>query len=442
MAVDPRFLFDVFSAVLLFLVALLGSWAPLALHSKEDSASPALSGRKMAYHLLNCMSGGVMLAAGFCHLLADALIDLAFIETPYKRFPMANFLAAIGFLVTLASDQVVHMISEPASVPAKLHDRFPGACDMELARQNGSKAEGSESSDEEDKNRPVRNKARREKIPLLEPLRVTTPTHEAHVALQDLAPQTDHSLPGKSHSVPQSIRPSDSTILQVHAQGQPHSHNWGSSERLNKDSETADFSRESLQGEHETAGLIKRRRSGQQGCSEEGEEHGHYDILISANQPSLHFATAVLLAVALCVHSVLEGMALGAQRSMESTRDILIAIAAHKGLAAYALGASVVQTGAPLKRFWAVTITFSLATPLAIFVGYALSGVGSKKGGSALSALASGTFLYVAMMEVIPRELSAAHAAKAGTQPAWLRPAKLASLLLGFFLMSMLALWA
>jgi zinc transporter 1/2/3 len=58
----------------------------------------------------------------------------------------------------------------------------------------------------------------------------------------------------------------------------------------------------------------------------------------------LSFATAVLLAAALCIHSILEGIALGAQQNMRDTQDIMLAIAAHKGLAAYALGASIVES--------------------------------------------------------------------------------------------------
>lgn len=51
-------------------------------------------------------------------------------------------------------------------------------------------------------------------------------------------------------------------------------------------------------------------------------------------------------------------------------------------------------------RFWTVIGLFSLATPVGIFVGFGMSGIASGHGGAALSALASGTFLYVAFMEV------------------------------------------
>lgn len=49
-----------------------------------------------------------------------------------------------------------------------------------------------------------------------------------------------------------------------------------------------------------------------------------------------------------------------------------------------------------------------------------------------MSALAAGTFLYVALMEVLPKELE---------DPSD-RGAKMAAMLLGFSLMSLLAVWA
>jgi hypothetical protein len=57
-------------------------------------------------------ASSVMLSAGFCHLLADALRQLAFIG----RFPIATFLAAVGYLITLLADQIVTAITaEPGS---------------------------------------------------------------------------------------------------------------------------------------------------------------------------------------------------------------------------------------------------------------------------------------------------------------------------------------
>jgi zinc transporter ZupT len=161
-------------------------------------------------------------------------------------------------------------------------------------------------------------------------------------------------------------------------------------------------------------------------------DHGIGALAASQAAHKLGFGTALLLAAALCVHSVLEGIALGAQQTLRDTEDIMLAIAAHKGLAAYALGASVVESGASAARFWTVAGLFAGATPVGIFVGLLFSEIGTGAVGAAMSALASGTFLYVAMMEVIPKELA---------DPSHMG-LKMSALLLGFGAMSLLAVWA
>ena len=79
--------------------------------------------------------------------------------------------------------------------------------------------------------------------------------------------------------------------------------------------------------------------------------------------------SAVLLSLALSLHSVLEGAALGAQTTTSAHRNIMIAILAHKGLSSYALGASLVGSQMQRTQFWALGLCFSLASPLGIMTG-------------------------------------------------------------------------
>lgn len=89
--------------------------------------------------------------------------------------------------------------------------------------------------------------------------------------------------------------------------------------------------------------------------------------------------------------AALQGMAMGAQEGFVDSLHIFIAIAAHKGLAAYALGSSIVDSGATQKRFWAVIATFALATPVGIGLGRVVASFSTSGPAAALSALASGT---------------------------------------------------
>jgi len=112
----------------------------------------------------------------------------------------------------------------------------------------------------------------------------------------------------------------------------------------------------SLSAPHERRPLIEPPP----GAADGGGPHCHYagslDMVGALNpQPHHHhgggsrhgrvsFITAVLMGVALCFHSLLEGAAMGAQETISNSLHIFIAIVSHKGLAAYALGSSIVES--------------------------------------------------------------------------------------------------
>ena len=81
---------------------------------------------------------------------------------------------------------------------------------------------------------------------------------------------------------------------------------------------------------------------------------------------------------------------MGAQATVVDTLHIFIAIVAHKGLAAYALGSSIVDSGASKIRFWVVIAIFALATPAGIGLGSIVAKFSASGPAAALSALASG----------------------------------------------------
>lgn len=81
---------------------------------------------------------------------------------------------------------------------------------------------------------------------------------------------------------------------------------------------------------------------------------------------------------------------MGAQHTMKRTSDIMVAILAHKGLASYALGSTLIDTGTDDFRFMAVVLSFASATPIGIIVGFVLSEVASGFIAASATALASG----------------------------------------------------
>jgi zinc transporter 1/2/3 len=119
---------------------------------------------------------------------------------------------------------------------------------------------------------------------------------------------------------------------------------------------------------------------------------------------------AYILALVLSVHSLIAGTALGAEQTTAGMLVIFLAIIAHKGSAAFALGVSMVRGGVPRARIPRTIAVFASMTPVGIVLGSVLASLLS--GHAALlfegvfDALAAGTFLYVAVLDVIGEEFA------------------------------------
>ena len=120
----------------------------------------------------------------------------------------------------------------------------------------------------------------------------------------------------------------------------------------------------------------------------------------------------LVLLVVLSIHSIIAGIALGIATELAASLLVMIAILSHKGSAAFALMVSVQVAGADRKRQWRVLTIFVVMTPLGIIAGTLASGL--FEGHAALlfegcfNALAAGTFIYVAILDVIDAEMTRA----------------------------------
>ena len=164
-----------------------------------------------------------------------------------------------------------------------------------------------------------------------------------------------------------------------------------------------------------------------------------------ARRPAAALAVTLAVGLGLSVHSVMEGLALGAQQDEAATAGIFFAILAHKGIAAFALGNKTYQSvvveraggGSRKTPFVLSMLLFALMTPAGIGVAWGVTSIADSPEESpwpaAFSAVGAGTFLFVATVEVIPSELG---------HDAADRGLKTAGLVAGAFLMGMLAKWA
>ena len=116
--------------------------------------------------------------------------------------------------------------------------------------------------------------------------------------------------------------------------------------------------------------------------------------------------TPFILMIALSVHSIFEGLAVGLSKTEKDVMDMVIAILIHKGAAGSSLGISLVKTFPnDFKLCRWLILTFSMATPLGVIIGMCVLNAGDIYD-VIFSSLAAGTFLYIACTEVIVEEFS------------------------------------
>ncbi|CAH2294799.1 zinc transporter ZIP2 [Pelobates cultripes] len=162
---------------------------------------------------------------------------------------------------------------------------------------------------------------------------------------------------------------------------------------------------------------------------EEPHNHIHPNIYSHASFRSL------ILFCSLSIHSVFEGLAIGLQSSYSSALEISIAVLIHKGIIVFSLSLKLLQSLS--QRTWLVVyiVVFSLMSPIGITIGIIVT---LEKSAivtmvqAILGGIASGTFVYVTFLEILPQELNTSD-----------KPLlKVLFIVIGFTVMAVIAIWA
>ena len=115
--------------------------------------------------------------------------------------------------------------------------------------------------------------------------------------------------------------------------------------------------------------------------------------------------TPYILLLALSLHGIFEGIALGVINNNSECIILFIAIIAHKWAESFALGISFYKAKIDSKIFLKMLTLFTFFTPVGILIGMYFSKSGFLIEGIMLS-VSSGTFIYVSTSEVIVEEFS------------------------------------
>jgi len=127
----------------------------------------------------------------------------------------------------------------------------------------------------------------------------------------------------------------------------------------------------------------------------------------SGNKPARKFSPTVLM-MALSVHSIIAGIALGAEDIFSRAVILFIPILAYKISAVFALEVNLHRAGIQSKLVKKASSIFCFVTPLGIIIGSILAVFLEGKLGNlfeaTFDAMAAGTFLYIALIDIIEQE--------------------------------------
>lgn len=158
-----------------------------------------------------------------------------------------------------------------------------------------------------------------------------------------------------------------------------------------------------------------------------GGQHGH------THHDSLSAYSAL---VALSIHSLVGGLALGAEQDWTRVLVIFFAIFAHKSAEGFALGVSLARSSLASARPGRLILLFASSTPIGgligITLGQAIEGHAAALVEAVFLSIAAGTFMYVATFDVLRDEFPE----DSGRLSKWLAMA------LGVVGMSLLAIWS
>ena len=131
--------------------------------------------------------------------------------------------------------------------------------------------------------------------------------------------------------------------------------------------------------------------------------NGYYNEKLEADlkKKNKKLLTPIILMVALGVHSIFEGIALGLMQSYSSSLSLGLAILIHKWAEAMSISVSFIKSAQEVKTIIWFMVVFAILTPLGTLLGMFTANFISTFWEITLMSIAAGTFLYVSCQELI-----------------------------------------
>jgi len=149
-----------------------------------------------------------------------------------------------------------------------------------------------------------------------------------------------------------------------------------------------------------------RRHSHSHQGEEEGGGGGHFHVDFTSRSA----LRAFILVFSLSLHSVFEGLAVGLLEDGTKVLEICVALLLHKSIISFSLSLKLVQARLRRPVVAGCVLLFAAMSPLGIGLGLALTETQASPqhllARSTLEGMATGTFIYITFLEILPHELS------------------------------------
>jgi solute carrier family 39 (zinc transporter), member 1/2/3 len=375
-------------AALIFGLALLGGFVPLKMRRWFDGNGNALS-------YANCASAGILLGASLVHLLFDAE-DIEF------DYPLAHLLAGVGFFLAFILEKILFVHQHDHGGGGGGHGHGHGHGGHASGGHSGGHGGGTHSGSDSHSDVAL------EDVPL-------ESSSGSDIDVSDMRRNLGGRRRHSRHS-------GSSSGEDRHAAHGAHGHGHGSHDETNdSEGDTASGSLDGIIVPSPGGKIATHSDDEGDGLPEEGK--------MSRSAVWLFFAVVSL-------ESAISGSAMGVATKFLGAFVIFIAIVTHIWAEAFALMSSVLKANFTDKEAMRILLMFSGMTPLGTGIGMLLQVAvrdqyATKVISATLMAFAAGTFLYVAICELIAEEFE-------NLENKW---TKLNFMLFGFAFMTVLAAW-
>nr|XP_002740188.1 PREDICTED: zinc transporter ZIP1-like [Saccoglossus kowalevskii] len=134
------------------------------------------------------------------------------------------------------------------------------------------------------------------------------------------------------------------------------------------------------------------------------------DFLVAPTYNFSNSLRSMALLVALSLHSLFEGLAIGLRNESSGVLRLFTAVAIHKSILAFSLGLKLVQSNLSLRTVVLSCLFFAVTSPLGVSLGILCQSMASELTSAVitatLQAIATGTLFYITFLEVLANEIN------------------------------------